>query len=46
MENKGLVAQILSTINQLPPVLKQQIEEELLTKDVKVLSFPKVENDE
>ena len=46
MENIGLVNQILSTINQLPPVLKQQIEDELLTKDVKVLTFPKVENDE
>jgi len=46
MENKGLVSQILSTINQLPPVLKQQIEDEFLAKEIKILKFPKVENDE
>ena len=40
IETKGLISSILTTINQLPPVLKQQLEKEILTKESKVITFP------
>lgn len=44
--DSGLVTSILTTISQLPPVLRQQIEREILSKDSKIISFPtSVKND-
>jgi len=45
MEADGLVSGILSTIAQLPPVIRQKLEREILNKESKVITFPKVENE-
>ena len=46
IEAEGLINGILSTIAQLPPVLKQKLEKEILNKESRVITFPKrAEND-
>ena len=37
---EGAITNILTMINQMPPVIKQQIEKEILSKKTKVITFP------
>ena len=46
LEADGLVSGILSTIAQLPPVIRQRLEKEIMAKESRVITFPQVrEND-